>query len=414
MSCRPTTGCLRSQRGLSSRLRSALMLPCPSRRRRWRSGSTRLADCGRRECPIPWQCRHPSLPRCVLIHPPDDRPGRCFRSSHQCHRPTLDRQISRLNDPVYRTKSRRWVACAGSSSNSIGTWVRLRVRSTARVPARSAIIDPSNTPPLHTLSGIVKTFGVCSDAAMSQPSTRPTLYKGYRPDVRAVVADRGGLASDRRPAGDLPAPDHAGGSGGPFTARSPGPVIDSAAWPRRRKQLARRNQRARKRVRSAARPHEGRRCPGRASVRARNRLSGPRGDLRWSHLSTLQPPEATRSRRAFSWAVGRYPRIVECGGGRFRERGRACGGRPELRGGCGGRRRRRRCQSGRGSHQAGPRGRCASRISRERSRPAESQEPVTAQHSGETDCNLRHAGQSGTSRCPREASSETSSSRANR
>ena len=29
-------------------------------------------------------------------------------------------------------------------------------------------------------SGIVKTFAVCSDAAMSQPSTRPTLYKGYR------------------------------------------------------------------------------------------------------------------------------------------------------------------------------------------------------------------------------------------
>jgi hypothetical protein len=28
--------------------------------------------------------------------------------------------------------------------------------------------------------GIVKTFAVCCDAAMSQPSTRPTLYKGYR------------------------------------------------------------------------------------------------------------------------------------------------------------------------------------------------------------------------------------------
>ena len=39
--------------------------------------------------------------------------------------------------------------------------------------------------------------------------------------------------------------------------------------------------------------------------------------------------------------------------------------------------------------------------------------PVTREHSGETDCNLRHAGQSGTSRCPRKASSETSSSRAN-
>jgi hypothetical protein len=28
--------------------------------------------------------------------------------------------------------------------------------------------------------GIVKSFAVCSDVAMSQPSTRPTLYKGYR------------------------------------------------------------------------------------------------------------------------------------------------------------------------------------------------------------------------------------------
>jgi len=30
------------------------------------------------------------------------------------------------------------------------------------------------------LTGIVKTFAACSNAAMSQPSTRPTLYKGYR------------------------------------------------------------------------------------------------------------------------------------------------------------------------------------------------------------------------------------------
>jgi hypothetical protein len=58
------------------------------------------------------------------------------------------------------------------------------------------------------------------------------------------------------------------------------PVIDSAAWPRRRKQLAGRNQRARNQVRFAARPHEGRKCPRRASVRVRNRLSGLRGDLR--------------------------------------------------------------------------------------------------------------------------------------
>jgi len=28
--------------------------------------------------------------------------------------------------------------------------------------------------------GIVKTFAVCSDVAMSQPAIRPTLYKGYR------------------------------------------------------------------------------------------------------------------------------------------------------------------------------------------------------------------------------------------
>ena len=33
-------------------------------------------------------------------------------------------------------------------------------------------------------------------------------------------------------------------------------------------------------------PHEGRRCPCRASARARNRLSGPRRNLRRSHLST--------------------------------------------------------------------------------------------------------------------------------
>jgi hypothetical protein len=29
-------------------------------------------------------------------------------------------------------------------------------------------------------TGIVKTLVVCSDATMSQPSTRPALYKGYR------------------------------------------------------------------------------------------------------------------------------------------------------------------------------------------------------------------------------------------
>ena len=31
-----------------------------------------------------------------------------------------------------------------------------------------------------TLAGIVKSLVVCSDSAMSQPSTRPLLYKGYR------------------------------------------------------------------------------------------------------------------------------------------------------------------------------------------------------------------------------------------
>ena len=30
------------------------------------------------------------------------------------------------------------------------------------------------------VNGIVKTFAVCSDAAMSQPSTRPHSLKGYR------------------------------------------------------------------------------------------------------------------------------------------------------------------------------------------------------------------------------------------
>src|SRR4030095_15467752 len=34
--------------------------------------------------------------------------------------------------------------------------------------------------PARANAGIVKTFAVCSDAAMSQPSTRPPLYKGYR------------------------------------------------------------------------------------------------------------------------------------------------------------------------------------------------------------------------------------------
>ena len=30
------------------------------------------------------------------------------------------------------------------------------------------------------MKGIVKTFPVCSDAVMSQPSNRATIYKGYR------------------------------------------------------------------------------------------------------------------------------------------------------------------------------------------------------------------------------------------
>ena len=31
-----------------------------------------------------------------------------------------------------------------------------------------------------SIAGIVKSFAVCSDAVMAQPSTRPMLYKGYR------------------------------------------------------------------------------------------------------------------------------------------------------------------------------------------------------------------------------------------
>jgi DNA-binding XRE family transcriptional regulator len=75
-----------------------------------------------------------------------------------------------------------------------------------------------------------------------------------------------------------PAPIRSGRS--PLTARALSPMIDSAVWPVRRKRLAGRNQRARNQVRFAARPHEGRKCPRRASVRVQNRLSGLRGDLR--------------------------------------------------------------------------------------------------------------------------------------
>lgn len=47
--------------------------------------------------------------------------------------------------------------------------------------------------------GIVKTFTVCSDAATSQPSPRPPLYKGYRfpPEIisRCVwLSDRFGVS----------------------------------------------------------------------------------------------------------------------------------------------------------------------------------------------------------------------------
>ncbi len=108
------------------------------------------------------------------------------------------------------------------------------------------------------------------------------LVKGLRMVPYAIVR-RGHVLIQRLPpdgANNLttPAPIRSGRS--PLTARSPSPVIDSAVWPGRRKRLARRNQRARNQVRFAARPHEGRKCPRRAIVRVRNRLSGLRGDLR--------------------------------------------------------------------------------------------------------------------------------------
>ena len=66
---------------------------------------------------------------------------------------------------------------------------------------------------------------------------------------------------------------------------SPGRVIDSTAWPRRRTRLAKGNPQGRRRGRSAARPHAGRRRNNRASVRARKRWSEPRAALRCSPLS---------------------------------------------------------------------------------------------------------------------------------
>jgi hypothetical protein len=44
--------------------------------------------------------------------------------------------------------------------------------------SRSTVQVSASAP--RTKHGIVKTLAVCSDVAMSQPSTRPTLYKGYR------------------------------------------------------------------------------------------------------------------------------------------------------------------------------------------------------------------------------------------
>ena len=46
---------------------------------------------------------------------------------------------------------------------------------------------------------------------------------------------------------------------------------------------------------------------------------------------------------------------------------------------------------------------CLSNISRTICRPAESQEPSNAEDSGETDCDLRHAGQVGDQSMPQES-----------
>jgi hypothetical protein len=53
------------------------------------------------------------------------------------------------------------------------TWFRTRL-PVSRRPNRH------NVGAAGEYAGIVKTFVACSDAAISQPSNRPTLYKGYR------------------------------------------------------------------------------------------------------------------------------------------------------------------------------------------------------------------------------------------
>src|SRR2546427_8678624 len=57
--------------------------------------------------------------------------------------------------------ARRWTPRSASSES--------RPRQPANISRNSS-----------SLAGIVKTCAACSDAVMSQPSTRPTLYKGYR------------------------------------------------------------------------------------------------------------------------------------------------------------------------------------------------------------------------------------------
>ncbi len=52
----------------------------------------------------------------------------------------------------------------------------MKLEMERRKPAYGLMTDARETK--H--AGIVKTLVVCSDAAMSQPFARPSLYKGYR------------------------------------------------------------------------------------------------------------------------------------------------------------------------------------------------------------------------------------------
>src|SRR5262249_31619298 len=53
-------------------------------------------------------------------------------------------------------------------------------RVVTQVNAASAFVDPIECEYSKHPRGIVKTLVVCFDSAMSPPSTRPPLYKGYR------------------------------------------------------------------------------------------------------------------------------------------------------------------------------------------------------------------------------------------